>query len=92
MRVEVTLEDIAQGKPHDPECCPVALALKRALPHRHVLVQDGSLKIEGEVYYMPTAVKAFVGLYDNGLDVAPIEFDTDELQLDYAAMGEEEDD
>ncbi len=30
MKIEVTAEDIAKGKPHDPYLCPVGLAVARA--------------------------------------------------------------
>ena len=30
MRIEVTAEDIAAGRQCDGECCPIALAMKRA--------------------------------------------------------------
>lgn len=79
--VKVTEELIKNGLPRNPEQCPVALALREALPNRRVVVEAEEIWIEGEGYDMPSHVWEFVNRFDTGKPVVAFEFDTNDLQL-----------
>ena len=87
IRVEVTAEDIAKGRPMDPESCPVARAMTGAL-HTSVRVtrarRDGHwvgvaelpFSIGGEPvrFRLSRSVGQFAWAFDHRLPVQPFTF------------------
>lgn len=52
-RLEVTTEDIANGKPSDPRSCPVALAAQRLLGVVFVSVEwSDAVRVNGRKYVL----------------------------------------
>ena len=89
MKVEVTAEDIAKGKPLDPYICPVGLAVARALGVD--LAAHFASGLWNNVGYAvfrrtitlghcsdwpaPSKVGVFISAYENGEAVEPFTFD-----------------
>lgn len=87
MKVEVTAEDIAIGKPHDPYLCPVGRALARALgiPLQPFIEADDWRGIAFAVYGQrmrvgshywtgPQKVGQFITAWEGKQDVEPFSF------------------
>jgi hypothetical protein len=83
MRIAVTADHIARGIPKDPRTCPVALAIRSALPSMKYisvvfstafLLRDSMREYEA---FLPEEVVIFVDDFDNGLPVFPFEFELD---------------
>lgn len=78
MRIEVTQEDIKKGERHSGISCPIALALKRALPGRHVGVSEETADIgENARVLLPLEAQDFIDDFDDGLGVDPFAFELD---------------
>lgn len=75
MKIDVTQEDINQGTCFDSEKCPVALALKRKLPGKRIVVAATSFLIEKSVLPFPPKVEIFVRCFDNKEIVYPFTFE-----------------
>jgi hypothetical protein len=87
VHVQVTQQDINQGRPYSPSSCPIALALKRATKAGYVSV--GPARADITVYRLfrkdasylaplPTTAAKFIETFDNyhtHLTVKPFEFD-----------------
>lgn len=80
LKVQVTADDIREGKREDSLHCPIALALQRLLgqPWR-VGTNVAQGPNWGESADLPPAAREFVLRFDLGLPVEPFEFET---QLD----------
>lgn len=89
MKIRVTQEDLENGNPADAETCPVALAIKRAMPGADVLVdgnqvefRTGEQSIIGDDIVrgisLPNHIRNWIGRYDmNPEEAEPVEFDLD---------------
>jgi hypothetical protein len=79
--VNVTEDDIRDGQAGVCRECPVALAIKRALPGTDVHVSYERVSLGGprrqEILGTPDAVQEFIGRFDSALPVEPFEFDLD---------------
>lgn len=90
MKVDVTQEDIDYGIPECGSYCPIALAVKRAVPTAtSIEVDQGGARVEwksGEegtpeerlvvaFYPLPDAASRFVVDFDSGLEVMPFSFE-----------------
>jgi len=78
VHVEVTAEDIATGEPSDYSQCPIALALKRAVPGCDPYVSTVLLSLNGRhgiQAFIPTCVSMFIMDFDDGDPVDPFAFD-----------------
>ena len=76
MKVHVTAEDIAVGKPYGANCCPVALAIARAANFSGtVSVIVNAASWNGKIVDLPAAVADFIVSFDHGESVEPLEFD-----------------
>lgn len=73
--VEMTIDDLADGKICHPSRDPVAFAIKRAIPGRPVDVYRDGLIIGGDEIKPPASVTAFVDAWDGGLNPDPITFE-----------------
>lgn len=74
IELEVTAEDICAGKPGEACNCPVALALKRALPNWQDVQVDGAVSVrvlDEEFEWHSSEVNTFVERFDEGLPVWP---------------------
>jgi hypothetical protein len=70
VEVEVTAEDIANGKPGEASCCPIALAIRRAVEDygvESVRVTRRYARIDGDKADMPPAGFDFVRYFDAAL-------------------------
>ena len=90
LTLTVTEEDIAEGIPKDPFCCPLAEALRR-LPHvwgSRVLPQGYEICLvnpndyDGKVYLLPDDALDFIQRFDAGEKVKPETFVMDETSPD----------
>jgi hypothetical protein len=78
--INVTKEDIQNGKPIHISKCPVALAITRATG-RTCEVDLDAIYVDGlGLVYSPTEVVKFVRAFDDGKNVDPLAFD---LTLNY---------
>lgn len=81
MTIHVTQEDIDTGQRNKPWACPVALAIKRAMPTHVVeagpevvyLHKPGDLA--NTAYHTPITASFFIENFDNGAPVSPFSFD-----------------
>ena len=68
LKIEVTKDDIERGIPDDCENCPVALALRRAVPDGvAVEVSHPGIRI-GKAWFNLDAVREFTTTFDGGQD------------------------
>jgi hypothetical protein len=83
--VDVTDDDIRQGVPEEPECCPIALAIKRQLhPDDKVgvdICEFGPLRdsafatINGTDCQLPDEAREFIEQFDHDGPVFPFKFE-----------------
>lgn len=82
MRIQVTAEDIAAGKPGEMCACPIALAVARAVPCERICVSAFGIALEQgqDLLYarLPGRADQFIKAFDDGEPVGEIEF---ELEL-----------
>ena len=82
MEIEVTYEDIRNGKAADCKACPIALAMGRELDNRFVKVFSKSAyvydnmndyihNIGGKKYILPYVAQIFVNMFDRKYDYHP---------------------
>ena len=83
--VEVTQEDITEGKPERNEECPTALAIKRATAGAHVYVQTYVAFVDGVIYNLPEEATLFIADFDSQRTVEPFSFVMQEHRLDEGA-------
>lgn len=84
MVVNVTQEDIDNGKPRHICGCPVALAVKRmALDPGSVYVSGRYTNIDGHQHVNSRKTSKFVNDFDSGNPVKPFEFEI-EFEVDSA--------
>lgn len=80
MRVKVTQEDIEKGIPEHCGKCPIARAIRRAMPDA-ISVGVGSIGVEWfdksgfRVAELPQQAQQFIYYFDFGEPVQPFEFD-----------------
>lgn len=85
MIISVTQEDIDHGISGDPERCPIALALKKALPagwtviigsgyYARIRIRDSS-NWRYMTFLPPLSVMEFTGRFDRLLNVSPFTFE-----------------
>jgi hypothetical protein len=77
VKINVTRENIQQGKPFDFTKCPLGIALKQNFPYSKVWVGIWSFEIDGKKYDMPQNVVEFNCGFDTGKPVEPISFEID---------------
>ena len=80
VRVQVTQQDIDDGKAGEAYRCPVALAARRAFPRQHVRVYAPCIMLIESGYPtfdLPSEARRFVDRFDGGVHVEPFEFDLD---------------
>lgn len=85
--IEVTQDDINNGVRKSETSCPIALALKRALPDRTIRADTNSLILcerstEGECIFhkivgTPLSVMTFIMKFDEQFPVQPFAFELD---------------
>jgi hypothetical protein len=76
MKIKTNYSDLAKGKRRSARDCPVALAIRRYIGDKDVTVSvDGYVLIEGHKYSLPDHVRRFISLFDENIDVSPIEFE-----------------
>ena len=73
-KIEVTQQDIFDGRPNNGFACPIAFAVRRAVGGR-ALVNDKEVTAAGEYAKMPQAASNFVIEFDCGLMVSPFSFE-----------------
>jgi hypothetical protein len=74
MEITITQEDIENGQPHEPESCPLALALKRELINYRVRVQsdyihfwpyyDQKINFGQYIIHTPKLAQDFISYFD----------------------------
>ncbi len=70
IRIDVTIEDIVNGKAASCQFCPVALAIKRIFPGKVIVGLDQifihiSYRYENNLMYpTPDSVKRFISMFD----------------------------
>jgi len=80
MKVSVTQDDIDNGQPFEPGCCPVAIAVKRLCPNAREVWVGGVIDVDRQRFKFPEEVRIFISHFDTGIKVQPIEFEaTEEL-------------
>jgi len=76
IRVNVTQKDIEKGRCGLILLCPVALAIRRALPEIMSLRYVGikSINVDGHVFDFPIPIARFISDFDHGRAVKPFKF------------------
>lgn len=85
LSVEVTQEDIDLGERDSSTSCAVARAVNRLVDGEglDVDVDPGSLSITGyEMVSLPPTVEEFIANFDDFVDVSPIQFTVELLEID----------
>jgi hypothetical protein len=82
LRVEVTAEDIAVGRPGKCCYCPVALAISRACGPGFIGVSSKNVgflfhRARPKFVPLPEVARRFICDFDSGRAVAPFAFDLD---------------
>ena len=77
MKIEVTQKHIDEGVRHSRCNCPIAKAVKEAVP-AHVEVSGESIWIEGDFQLLDYPCMQFVSDFDAGRKVSPFA-----LEIDY---------
>jgi hypothetical protein len=77
LAVEVTAEDIAQGKPGDHQSCPVYFALKRAAPKGQWSVRQSRVVDlrNGDEFDLMVRVQVAIQNFDAGKGMRPLKFE-----------------
>ena len=83
MKISITKKHISQGKPRDPENCPIALSLKEKGYHpevgtKYIYILRGSRRIK---YILPSKAKDFMCQFDTGLPVKEISFEVRKTKI-----------
>lgn len=77
IRVRVTADHIAKGKPTQKECCPIALAFKDAGYETALVDTQAAFIAKGkdkDVIVLPEKARLFVERFDVKKSVEPFEF------------------
>ena len=74
IHVNVTQRDIEKGKPKEILCCPVALAVHRAIPNNLSYVGTCYMSVDGRIFDWPTKIIRFIQHFDSNLPVKPFKF------------------
>lgn len=78
MKIYVTQEDINNGTPVSAYSCPIALAIKKALPNYTPCVMSDSIKLVSMDDFSsianPESVRRFISRFDNSKPVKPFNF------------------
>jgi hypothetical protein len=77
MTIQVTQEDISNGRRASCTDCPIALGLDRSLGFRCDGVGSLFAQISGEDIALPPNALNFLNRFDAGLPVQPFEFELD---------------
>lgn len=83
MRVVVTKEHIAAGRPLSEEHCPIALAIRRkpgfskATVGHHFIFKDNHKAYPR--FLMPIEVQTFINRFDSKQPVSPFSFDIEAI-------------
>lgn len=78
MRIDVTSQDIALGKPGDGEICPIARAIDRATGDLAIVLNTvvHYYSVKGRrVLKLPHSARRFVSRFDNSEPVKPFSFE-----------------
>jgi hypothetical protein len=89
LHISVTKADIDDGRPSDPHRCPIALAIRRAVPDSDYVFMSidyitvGVPRTDGSrysrIYRLTEEIGDFIYHYDNGHEVAPFEADVEAM-------------
>lgn len=81
MKIEVTQDDILEGKIGKSCYCPIALAMKRAYGHDKIVVSRSVCEIDYVEFATPKEAGRFIVRFDNGFHVSPFSFDFNSIPL-----------
>jgi hypothetical protein len=78
MRIEVTAEDIAAGRPKDACCCPVARAISRAMGAAWEAYGVGAASHDDDGWIdLPAEAERWIAAFDAGRPVEPFAFEVE---------------
>lgn len=81
MKIRVLKSHIKKGIPRQFSSCPVALAVKKAMPGcRRIEVGYGWISVDGNDIRIPNKVEEFIKNFDKGKKVEPFEFNLPSLK------------
>ncbi len=81
MKIEVTADDIANGKPGFSCECPIALALRRLFPDAgHIEVEMADVHIDYDMVELPDEARDFIEHFDAEDEVSPFSFEIEGLE------------
>ena len=80
--IKVDMEAIRAGRPGEPAWCPIAVAIRREVPHGTAVWVDGTEIQVGRTFRkLPEPAYEFMLKYDRHQSVEPFEFDLDSLEV-----------
>lgn len=75
MRIDVTQDDINNGRPRTSQHCPIARAIKRQLNCSNIAVGPTEIEIGSDSYKTPDEAYFFIRLFDRHFNVKPFSFE-----------------
>lgn len=66
LKIQVTEEDIINGKQESQTSCPIARAIKRTFVGQHVSVDTEAIEIGDFVFDTPKRARTFMNQFDKG--------------------------
>jgi hypothetical protein len=82
MTIDVTQEDIEQGRPQSTLCCPVALAMRRITGKRWTVGTTSMSCLDVDTNkkrFLPVGVGRRISLFDRGGVMEPFSFEVDDV-------------
>ena len=81
--INVTEDDIKNGKPKESMHCPVAIACHRAAPDHNFSILHDEIEVDesGVIAECPWSVFDFVEAFDSGRKVQPFTFELELVEL-----------
>ena len=79
MTIHVTETHIRDGTRHDPQKCPIALAMKERGINDRITVHGFWAWTSTRRWFVPHEARWFLFKFDAGLEVAPNEFELNEV-------------
>ena len=81
-QIEVTQDDINNGKPHTCSSCPVALAISRTTNYKaevglYIITLFNSKGFSYRSIKIPADIRQFIKAFDSYMPVSPFSFELD---------------
>ncbi len=69
--VDITQNDIDDGKRGDPQYCPLSIAMRRVFPYWKIEVVSSGLYVDGVLFRISEKLAEDINKYDQGFEMYP---------------------